>query len=175
MARLPAEDAVLQNLPATEQPVKVVTDPGTGGIYWLDFVGNIYHMATNGERRDVLRTTGPGRMALFIADFCLDASDRCLYFTDLRDAKTGKSAIKRIDLQGGKITTLATFAQEVPYRVGMRASDRKLYYFARGLHSPHQLYHLKVLGQDAPLVTSAGKLSDLERWMNDYLETLAAQ
>ncbi len=170
------EKQVLSDLNTTERPVKVVADTLTGYTYWLDFAGNIYRIAHDSQQREsVVRSTGTEHTTLFVADFCLDISQQYVYFTDLRDPETGKGAIKRIDLATRRLTTVAVFPQEVPYRVAVSPTDGRLYYFTRELHSPYRVYRLGVLGRSDPLVTSSDKLTGLERWVNDYLKPTTAR
>ncbi|MGB3849695.1 MAG: hypothetical protein WA958_06970 [Tunicatimonas sp.] len=159
-------------LSAMDQPVKVVVDATTRQIYWLSFTGEIYQACPDGSGSErIMGGVGVQDSVLFIQDFCVDAANHRIIFTDLRDPRTGNGAIKQASLTGDQVSTLITLPNETPYQVGTDARTGQLYYLTES-EKPHSVYRLRTLDQEGALLVSATKIHTLRTGL-DTEETLA--
>ncbi len=157
-----APQAVTQyfaTLPAMDQPVKVVADRASRRIYWLSFAGEIYRVPPNGSNPErIIGGVGANQPALFIQDFCVDSPNNRIVFTDLRDPRTGHSAIKQASLSGTQVRTLVCLLDETPYQVGIDPYTDQLYYLTAGSKKLPRMYRLRTLDQEGALLVSPTKI-----------------
>ena len=155
----PAVARYFATLPAMDQPVKVVADGASHRIYWLSFAGEIYRVHPNGDNPErIIGGVGADRPALFIQDFCVDGSSSRIIFTDLRDSRTGRSAIKQASLSGTQVRTLVCLSDETPYQVGVDSRTDRLYYLTAGSREVPRRYRLRTLDQEGALLVSPTKI-----------------
>ena len=168
-----AVEQYFATLSAMDQPVKVVVDAITRQIYWLSFTGEIYRVRPDGSGSErIVGGVGVKQRALFIQDFCVDAVNHRIIFTDLRDPRTGYGAIKQASLAGAQVSTLVTLPNETPYQVGTDARTGQLFYLTKS-GKPHSVYRLRTLDQEGALLVSVTKIHTL-RAGPDTEETLVA-
>lgn len=152
-------------LSAMDQPVKVVVDAASCRVYWLSFTGEIYRARPNGSNLErIIGGVGASQEALFVQDFCVDSPNHRIVFTDLRDSRTGYSAIKQASLSGTQVSTLVSLPKETPYEVGLDARTGRLYYLTKESRKSPSVYRLRTLGQEGALLVSSTKIHALPVW-----------
>ena len=161
-----APQAVAQyfaTLSAMDRPVKVVADGASHCIYWLSFAGEIYRVHPDGNNPErIIGGVGADQPALFIQDFCVDGSNNRIIFTDLRDPRTGRSAIKQASLSGTQVRTLVCLSDETPYQVEIDPHTDRLYYLTAGSRELPRRYRLRTLGQEGALLVSPTKIEPFQ-------------
>lgn len=149
-------------LSAMDQPVKVVVDTASRQIYWLSFTGEIYRMRPDGSKpQRIIGGVGAAQDALFIQDFCVDSPNNRIIFTDLRDSRTGSSAIKQASLSGTRVSILASLLKETPYQVSVNSRTGRVRYLTKELKNQNSVYRLRTLDQEGALLVSATKIHAL--------------
>ncbi|MGB3781245.1 MAG: hypothetical protein WA960_22960 [Tunicatimonas sp.] len=168
-----AVEQYFATLPAMDQPVKVVVDSASRRIYWLSFTGEIYRVHPDGSKPErIIGGVGANQPALFIQDFCVDSSNERIVFTDLRDLRTGRSAIKQANLSGTLVSTLVLLPDEIPYQVGVNPHTDQVYYLTAGSQKVPQMYRLRTLDQEGALLISPTKIQPFQTWSGDENELL---
>jgi hypothetical protein len=148
------------DLPPWQKPKKIQIDPQHRKVYWLNRNGEIHAIQPDGTCTELVnKGIGATLGITYIGDFTLNSPDNTIYFTDLMDIASGCSAIKKSDLKGDNIETLATFSTEVPYAVTWDEASQQLYYLSRGRKT--EQYSLKLLGESSPLATTPHKLTNI--------------
>jgi hypothetical protein len=170
---LPVEQ-YLVNLSPIDQPVKVITDTKGRRVYWLSFTGEIYQMYFSGGRPErIIGGNGVGQRALFVQDFCVDAANNRIVFTDLRDFRTGHGAIKQLRLSDRQVSTLALLPGETPYRVEVNPRTHQLCYLTKS-KGASPMYRLRTLHQQRALLVSFTKIQAMPG-LQDSREEAATQ
>ena len=150
-------------LSAMDRPVKVVVDAASRCIYWLSFAGEIYRVHPDGSDPErIIGGVGANQPALFIQDFCVDSPNSRIVFTDLRDSRTGRAAVKQANLSGTRVSTLVSLPDEIPYEVGVNRHTDQVYYLTAESRKVSPLYRLRTLGQEGALLVSPTKIQPFQ-------------
>ncbi len=138
---------LLDTLTFEKQPVRIEVDLVHQQVYWLNKMGEIYRTQPDGTQVELINQGLSADMGVtFIEDFCIDTRRGCLYFTDLFDLQTGHSAIKKSDLNGDDIETVATFAEETPLRLSVSPDTKAVYYISQAKEHWQPTYHMGTIG-----------------------------
>jgi hypothetical protein len=147
----------LAELSAWQAPLKVEVDYQRGRIYWLNRNGEIWAVNADGSKKTLINKGIGAQLGItYIEDFAIDYQNGILYFTDLMDVATGSSALKKSDLQGNNISTVASFPDETLYAVNWNDNQQQLYYATRNRNAR---YWVRGLGESTPLAVSSRKIS----------------
>jgi hypothetical protein len=147
------------------QSVKTLVLDSVGLACWLSETGQLHSINDDTARHIILnKSNREWENVTYIEDFCLDAANDRIYFTDIMDLVTGRGAIKVSDLRGNDLKTLLTFQDEIPYQVNLSSSGKLLFYLSQR-NFRDASYQLRVInldnGERGTLHSSNRKISKL--------------
>jgi len=148
-----------------DQPVKTLVIDSAGLACWLSETGELHSISGDSAYHIILNKSGrEWENVTYIEDFCLDAANGKVYFTDMMDLKTGRGAIKVSDLQGHDLQNVLSLQDEIPYQISLSSSGKLLFYLSQRNYRDAS-YQLQVInldnGKRETLHTSSRKISQL--------------
>lgn len=158
---------VADSLQENDLAVKTLYHHESQQIYWLSYLGKLYTTSQEDNQHTLIsHNQSDWKDVTFIEDFCLNHAKDSIFFTDLMDLESGKSAIKVTDLKGKNVKTLAQLKDEIPYQLTMVKDQAVLFYLSKKMNKRQATFLLRFIdlskGQSGTLYASNQRMEQLQ-------------